>query len=143
MERTTTLLLIDDEPLVLEMFAYVLRAVGYRVKTAISAEEGLELLCRSRIDGLISDVCLDGLDGFGIAAIAQRHHPVLPVMLISGSSTQQIEIEAAKRGYTFVHKPIPLDHFVDTAMRLFPAPSRQSREEHSDHDFPATWSHAA
>jgi DNA-binding response OmpR family regulator len=104
--KKPTVLLIDDEPLVLEMFAYVLRESGLRVKTALSPEEGLEILAYAKIDALISDVFLEPINGFDVARIARRELPALPVVLITGRPSPEDQRRATQNEMMYLSKPL-------------------------------------
>ena len=115
-----TVLIIDDEPLVLEMFAYVLRESGFRVKAALSAEEGLSILGSSQVDALISDIYLAALDGFDVAKVAREQQPDLPILLVTGRPDRCDELRARSEGYGYLSKPMDLSSFVSEAQALLP-----------------------
>jgi CheY-like chemotaxis protein len=85
-DRSRTLLLIDDEPMVREVLAEHLRDRGYRVVEADSAPTALRVIqSGAPIDLLISDVGLPGgMDGRQVADVALKRRPGLPVILITG-----------------------------------------------------------
>jgi CheY-like chemotaxis protein len=66
-------LVVDDEPLVLEVTEAMLKDLGCEVVTAKGANEALEKLSTdSRIEILITDVNMPGMDGYELAAAAVR-----------------------------------------------------------------------
>jgi len=81
-----TVLLVEDEPAVLAAAQMALVREGYRVLTASSAEEALTLSAghRGRIDLLITDVVMPGLNGVDLAERLVNERPELAVLLISG-----------------------------------------------------------
>ncbi|MGE3350287.1 MAG: ATP-binding protein [Planctomycetota bacterium] len=81
-----TILLTEDEPAVLETTARTLRTAGYDVLTATCAE-GAVALARShpgRIDALLTDVLLPGMNGPDLAAQVQAERPQVKVLFVSG-----------------------------------------------------------
>lgn len=82
----STLLLVEDEAIVRESLAEVLRRSGYRVLTAGNGEEALQVARRTRrgIDLMVSDLVLPGMDGEELAARLLKLRPHLRVLLISG-----------------------------------------------------------
>jgi CheY-like chemotaxis protein len=85
-ETVSTILVVDDEPLVLNMVAMMLEEDGHSVLTAGSGAEAIDLW-RSRrgaIDLLVSDVRMPVMDGCTLANGLQQENPNLPVLLISG-----------------------------------------------------------
>jgi two-component system chemotaxis sensor kinase CheA len=90
-------LLIDDAPFFRNMLAPVLKAAGYAVTVAASAEEALELLQDSkRFDVVITDLEMPGMDGFELAS-AVRGDPRTAALPIIGLSSL-VSHEAIERG---------------------------------------------
>ncbi|MBU8540773.1 ATP-binding protein [Falsiroseomonas tokyonensis] len=78
-------LLVDDEPLVLESTAALLADLGYEVQTAESAEEALRMLAAgARPVALVTDHAMPGMTGAVLAARLARERPGLPVILATG-----------------------------------------------------------
>ena len=86
--RHATILLVDDEELVRDGTADMLRDIGYEVITAASGAEALSVL-RSvpELDLLISDYLMPGMNGVELVQMAASLAPGLPAMLITGYST--------------------------------------------------------
>ena len=77
------ILLVDDEALVRDAIAASLRARGYHVSTAASAEEALAGN-KTLPDLLVADVTLPGRSGAELAGELRHQNPNLPVILLSG-----------------------------------------------------------
>ena len=100
------ILLVDDDPTVLEALAAILRDAGYQVATARSAEEGLRRVQRAMPDLALVDIWLPGLDGLQLLEQLKRASPLLPVIVISGHGTIETAVRATKLGaYDFLEKP--------------------------------------
>lgn len=83
--RGESVLVVEDEPAVRLLVVEVLRDLGYRARQAANAEEAIAILqSRERIDLLISDVGLPGLNGRQLAEIARRDRPDLRVLFLTG-----------------------------------------------------------
>jgi two-component system chemotaxis sensor kinase CheA len=90
-------LLIDDAPFFRNMLAPVLKAAGYAVVTAASAQDALALLDGGRsFDVVITDIEMPGMDGFDLAS-ALRGNPRTADVPIIGLSTM-VSAEAIERG---------------------------------------------
>lgn len=100
-----SILLVDDEPLVLEMFQTVLSEEGYDVSVANSAPEALSLLNKRFFDVLISDVLLEDMDGFEIQAMAKQIYPNIGVVLITGAPNPIDAQRAFIYGINYLSKP--------------------------------------
>jgi len=85
------ILVVDDEPSILELVAYNLRRAGYEVLTATNGEDGLRMALEGDIDLLILDVMLPGIDGFEVLR-AVRRTSELPVLLLTarGEETDRV-----------------------------------------------------
>jgi CheY-like chemotaxis protein len=78
------ILVIDDEPFVLEALARVLASAEVAVLGAANAEAGLNVMRESAIDLVIIDVILPGTDGVAAIKIMRREYPDVRIIAISG-----------------------------------------------------------
>jgi len=105
---TRHVLLVDDSAFFREMLTPVLKAAGYKVISAASAEQALEVLASGpRIDVLITDVEMPGRDGFNLVEAVRGHGSFtdLPVIaLSSGVSPEAIDQARKLRISEFVAK---------------------------------------
>lgn len=85
-EPTKTLLVVDDEPVVLEAEAQILGDQGYTVLQAESAAKALRLAREAAaIHLLITDFSMPEVDGLELARRFRAVHPKAPVLVVSGS----------------------------------------------------------
>jgi len=80
-----TVLCIDDDGAGLEARKKVLEISGYRVLTARSGEQGLELFVSHRIDAVILDYQMPGMNGDRTANQMKRIRPNVPIVMLSGN----------------------------------------------------------
>jgi two-component system cell cycle sensor histidine kinase/response regulator CckA len=81
------LILADDDPLQLKLTRFRLERLGFLVESAVDGQQALDAAKRSRPDGIVSDILMPRLDGFGLA-LAIRTDPELsgvPVLLVTSS----------------------------------------------------------
>lgn len=78
------ILVVDDEPIVLQVSALVLRDHGYEVKTAADGFQALVELRRSPPDVIISDLRMPNMSGFELLSVIRHRFPHIPVIAISG-----------------------------------------------------------
>ena len=84
-EAGETVLVVEDEPVVRDLIVEVLQDLGYRALEAADGPSGLKLLqSRRRIDLLVTDVGLPGLNGRQLADQARERRPDLKVLFITG-----------------------------------------------------------
>jgi DNA-binding NtrC family response regulator len=102
-----TLLLVDDDRLVLDAMASWLREQGYEVLAAGSREAALRELAQRRFDLVLADIRLADGDGFEILAHCRKNHPQTTVVLITGYATVETGIEALRAGaFDLLTKPL-------------------------------------
>lgn len=77
-------LLIDDQPEVLDSLSEMLRLLGHEVTAAASGREGLQRLVDRPIDVVLTDFSMPDMDGLALAAQAARLRPGVPVLLLTG-----------------------------------------------------------
>jgi nitrogen-specific signal transduction histidine kinase/CheY-like chemotaxis protein len=92
-------LVVDDEPLVLESTAAMLEELGYEPVQADSGEAALHLLdTRGDVAAVVTDHAMPGMTGAALAEVLRRDHPGLPVILATGyAGGGQDESEAMPR----------------------------------------------
>jgi len=78
------ILVIDDEPFVLEALKRVLASTSVAVVGAADADAGLTAIAESQVDLVIIDVILPGMDGVAAIKIIRRDHPGVRIIAISG-----------------------------------------------------------
>jgi len=84
-DRTTSILFVEDDPLVRLFVVEALEGEGYAAAPAANAEEARALIDRSHYDVLLTDIMLPrGQDGFALAAWAARRRPGLRIIYTSG-----------------------------------------------------------
>ena len=100
------ILIIDDEPLVLEMFAEILASTENQVITAPNAKTGMQALKSGSFDVVLIDVCLEVHDGFEIAKYAKQRDPNVRVVLLSGQGDFAQSEMVRKKEAIFLTKPV-------------------------------------
>jgi adenylate cyclase len=107
MTEPITILAVDDQPPNLRLLDAVLSPRGYRVITASSGEEALELLPSSGIDLVLLDIVMPGIDGYEVCRRI-RSEPAtafLPVVMITASGDQEKTRAIEAGADDFVSKP--------------------------------------
>jgi CheY-like chemotaxis protein len=92
--RALTVLVVDDDALVLQSTAAMLADLGHRVLEASSGREALEHLGRAHsVDVVITDQAMPGMTGVQLAATIKQRWPHLPVILASGYADLPSQLE--------------------------------------------------
>jgi DNA-binding NtrC family response regulator len=112
-------LVVDDEPRVLEALGDSLRIEGYDIATASSGEEALSRIEAREFDVIITDIVLPGMSGLDILEKARVFNPQAGVILISAYVTVEAAIEALQKGACDVlQKPFKLDELTACVTRV-------------------------
>jgi two-component system OmpR family response regulator len=106
-------LVVDDEPMIVELLSVSLRYQGFEVATAANGAEGLDKARTFRPDALIADVMMPGMDGFGLLRRLRADGIDAPVLFL----TARDEVEDKVTGLTlgaddYVTKPFSLEEVV-------------------------------
>jgi CheY-like chemotaxis protein len=115
----TTVLVVDDEDLLVAMIQDVLEDEGYSVVTAHDGQAGWEAVERHVPDVVVSDVMMPRLDGWGLwrALQAAPAYRQIPVILMSAGAQLQGQGHGTSRAegggqLGFVRKPFALEEFL-------------------------------
>jgi DNA-binding NtrC family response regulator len=107
------ILVVDDDDPVRAMLARLLRTEGYSVRQASNAMEARSALDSERPDLVISDTVMPGESGIELRRNIASRWPGLPVILISGYSSEgPAEFAARSPNTVFVQKPFAADHLL-------------------------------
>ena len=80
----TTILLIDDDPLVAFTVERMLQGGGYTVIRAADGEKGLKTLRAEKIDLVITDIIMPVMEGIETIREIRQHDAIVPVIAVSG-----------------------------------------------------------
>lgn len=121
------LLLVDDEDDILESLSelFALRLPGLTVLTARSGEEALSVLRRERVDVIVSDYRMPGMDGIEFLRRARGLAPGVPRMLITAYGNRELAARAEGEAGVRITLPKPIDsaQLVRTTARLLEPPA--------------------
>ena len=113
-----TILVVEDNPTILNLLASVLDREGFAVLTANCAATVLSLphSQRAHVDVLVSDVVMPGMDGPTLATRMKLENPSLSVLLMSGyCAPEQL---AMGQSFHFLPKPFSVELFLRIIRRL-------------------------
>lgn len=111
MAPLTTVLVVDDEPLVRSLARRMLEDAEYQV---YEAGDGLDALARlaelGRVDAVITDLLMPNMDGFALATYLARLSPVIPVLIVSGFDQHYHDVAALG---PLLRKPFSAEQLVE------------------------------
>ena len=101
------ILVVDDEPIVLEVLTEVLESEGFQVARATSGAAALEELDREAFALLLCDIRMPGMDGFELVREVRRAHPGTDVLMMTGFGSIDGAVEAMSLGAAdYLIKPL-------------------------------------
>jgi signal transduction histidine kinase len=111
----TPILIIDDEPSVLEALRIFLEDEGYEVHEALEGETGLKLFEAVSPDVVVTDLRMPGMPGRDVINEIRKLNQSVPIIVITGYGTLDSAIEAIRSEvHDFITKPIDLDYLKST-----------------------------
>lgn len=111
-QNAIRVLVVDDERIVADSLALILRRHGFDSRAVYSGEDAAELALSWVPDAIIADVVMGHMDGVSLAVHFAQTLPSCKVHLMSGNAaSEQLLRESKKLGYTFpiLAKPFPPD----------------------------------
>ena len=94
------ILLVDDEPMFIEIIKTRLEANDCHVESASNGKEALEKTESNSFDGVLLDILMPVLDGMATLEILRKNDKALPVFMLTAFSTQDRMEQARKVGAT-------------------------------------------
>ena len=111
--REARLLVVDDEPNILELLATSLRFAGFEVITATNGREALAEARRSRPDLVVLDVMMPDMDGFSVVRRMRGEGLSAPVLFLTARDATEDKVTGLTvGGDDYVTKPFSLEEIV-------------------------------
>ena len=118
------ILVVDDEASIRDLLAKTLALAEYDVDTAPDGRSALERLRLYPYDLLIADLKMPGIDGLAVIREAKRLKADLPIIIITGYSTESAAIEAVNLGVAgYLTKPFRVPQVLTAAAKAIGEPS--------------------
>ncbi|NDY72761.1 response regulator [Desulfobacter hydrogenophilus] len=121
------ILIVDDEKDFVEMFSLRLTRQGEKVSAVYSGQEALDLLEKTKIDVVILDIRMPGMDGIETLKKIKASYPLVEVILLTGHGSTETAVEGMKEGaFDYLMKPADFD---DISEKLSNAWKRKDEQE--------------
>lgn len=112
------ILIVDDEPTILNLLNKILIGQGYDATPASNGEKALQLLQTEKFDLMISDINMTPINGMELLRKAAASWPDMGVIMLTAYGTVATAVEAMKEGaFDYITKPFKLDELVLTVQR--------------------------
>jgi two-component system response regulator HydG len=128
-KHTHRILVVDDHVEMAELLADQLADAGYTVEAVQGGEQAIRSIRERPYDLVITDLRMEGVDGFDVLDFTRKADPTLPVIIMTAFGAIESAIDAMKRGAShYLTKPFRLEEvllYVERALE-----ERRLREEH-------------
>lgn len=115
----TSILVLDDEPIVCKRLKPFFQKSGYEVETFTQPAQALERIRERTFDVVITDLKMPGLDGIQFLTTVKELHPEAEVVVITGFATMETARESFRKGvFDFVAKPFKLAEILEIVRRI-------------------------
>lgn len=113
MERVTKhILVVDDEPMLRNLYQTLLENYGYTSETAENGGEAGTKLAQTHYDMVLLDYMMPGITGLMVLQHIQQQYPSLPVVMVTGHTDEQIAARALMAGArACLYKPFDCREF--------------------------------
>jgi len=118
-----SILIIDDDQLVVKTLSRYLKTYGYKIETAVSGEEAIAKSETMPFDLIVSDIRMPGMNGLEtlkkLRSIAQDKHRInIPEIIITGYASDENHKEAENMGIVnYIYKPFDVSVFIDAVKK--------------------------
>jgi len=123
-KRTIRILVVDDDPILLELLTDTLTAIGYEATPATDGIIALDILTTQKFDLMITDIKMPRMDGLQLLKKVKRHYPEMPVLFITGVASQEVIGTAEVDG--FLAKPFRIAHIEELIQQALSAKDTRS-----------------
>jgi len=114
-EKHNTILVVDDDPYVLESISTLLRAFGFTVRTCDNASSAVLEIQRTSVDVVLTDIKMPGLTGVDLLGMVHKFDAQIPIILMTAYAELDVAVDAIKKGaFDFITKPYNADYLLHT-----------------------------
>ena len=115
-----TILIADDDHASRRTLELHLTEEGYAVLTAANGPDAVELAVARKVDLMLLDLRLGGMDGFEVLTVIKEREPSLPVVMVTAYDDMQTAIKSIRLGaIDHLGKPVDLDHLDEVIDKIF------------------------
>ncbi|MEW6660462.1 MAG: response regulator [Thermodesulfobacteriota bacterium] len=122
MKEQPLILLVDDDPAILELMREILRSSSYGVDVARNGRVAVERLKKTRYDLVLTDMVMPEMQGLDLLRYVRLHHPETLTIVFTGYANYQDAVAAVKLGaFDYLTKPLRaefLRHAIDRALEF-------------------------
>ncbi len=110
-----SILIVDDEPSILQSLSGLLSDEGFEVMTASNGYGALKIIDAESPELVLLDIWMPGIDGIETLKEIKKENPLIQVIIITGHGTIETAVKSTKLGaFDFIEKPLSIDKVIVT-----------------------------
>ena len=123
-------LVVDDDRELQQLVEFALRQEGYEVRQALDAYAGLEIIEQEKVDLVLVDVMMPGMDGLEMLSRLRGFNKDLPVIVMTALTTPEAAISALRdQASDFLTKPFDISQLISAVKTAFELAPREIQIE--------------
>ena len=127
-----SVLVVDDEPTVLESSSLLLKEYGYNVVSSSSAEDAIKRFQENNIDVVVTDIVMPSISGIELLRLIHDINPTIPVILMTAFADMEKVLGAIRTGaFNFIIKPFTIKNNYKESVSNSSGNSNSSSSSHS------------
>ncbi|HTB86154.1 MAG TPA: response regulator [Candidatus Sulfotelmatobacter sp.] len=119
--RKPTVFVVDDEPMLLELAAVIIKPLGCEVHTFRDPETALKEFPIIQPEVILTDYAMGRMTGMDLVRECRRLNPKQKIILVSGTVDEHVFTEAPQKPDRFLSKPYQLQELADCIRKLLAA----------------------
>jgi two-component system, LuxR family, response regulator FixJ len=116
-----TVFIVDDEPMILELAAVIIKPLGCEVRTFRDPEAALKEFPQARPEVVLTDYAMGRMSGMDLVRECRRINPRQKIVLVSGTVDEHVFADAPAKPDHFLSKPYQLKELSDCISSLLAA----------------------
>ncbi|MDX1431047.1 MAG: sigma 54-interacting transcriptional regulator [Gammaproteobacteria bacterium] len=128
-------MVVDDDPNVLQLLSIRLKREGYEVMTAEDGKSALAGIPAFQPHTVITDLRMDGMDGMALFDVINEQNPLKPVIILTAHGTIPDAVDATKRGvFAYLTKPFESEDLLACVAKAVGASSHSEPRADGEED---------
>ncbi|HEY4952770.1 MAG TPA: response regulator [Verrucomicrobiae bacterium] len=115
---TSTIFVVDDEPMLLDLAAAILQPLGYEVRTFRDPQVALKEFLVAKPVVVVTDYAMGEMNGMDLVRECKRVNPKQKIMLLSGTVDEHIYADESAKPDRFLAKPYQVSEFIESIQKL-------------------------
>jgi putative two-component system response regulator len=118
MEKKSSIIIVDDDPFVLESVSRLLIESGHNAISCRNGEDAVVQVLSNKVSLILTDIKMPGISGIELLKKIHAIYPKMPVILMTGYAELDMAIDAIKMGaFDFIIKPYNPDYLLHTIVK--------------------------